>query len=99
MKKHQVRSQSNHHVDRITAKPGDKVLWSSTFSDFRIWFPPESDPLVPDKKKKDPWVSSNKCLERTIKTEAVPGEYHYSMYFFADGSLAEGNSPPVIIIK
>lgn len=93
MGNHEVTLKSKHHINAITHKLGEKVVWICKDSDFRIWFPPEHDPLDPG-----PETSDRGKLERTVSKDATPGEYQYSMYFIKDKSLAEGNSPPIIII-
>ncbi|MCL4538516.1 MAG: hypothetical protein M1378_02770 [Bacteroidetes bacterium] len=93
MGNHEARLKSKHHIDPISHKRGEKVVWTCSDSDFRIWFPPEHNPLEPG-----PETSVNGRLERTVNKDAAQEEYQYSMYFFKDKSLAEGNSPPIIII-
>lgn len=81
-------------MNPITCKPGEEVEWTCKESDFRIWFPPEHNPLDPGSE-----TSDGRSLKRTVNKDAADGEYQYSMYVFKDGSFAEGNSPPIIIIR
>ncbi len=91
----QVILKSRRKVHEVKGSPGQTVTWTSKDSDFRIWFPPEHDPLEPGPDK-----STKGNLTRKLKRNLVPGEeYEYSMFFFDDQLLAEGNSPPIMIIQ
>ncbi len=96
MDKHQVHSNlKRHFVGKMEHAPGEEVTWTCDDSEFRIWFPPEHDPLEPG-----PDVSKGRTLTRKLRKGLKPGdEFEYSMYCFKDEHLVEGNSPPIMIIR
>lgn len=96
MGKHGVHGNTKRHVvEKMEYSAGEEVTWTCDDSDFRIWFPPEHDPLEPG-----PDTSTKGTLTRKLKAGLPHGEeFEYGMYCFKDKRLVEGNSPPIMIIR
>lgn len=84
------------YASKITAKVGsaEDIEWTSDQeTEFSIWCPPNRDPLQPG-----PTSSTDGTLERTVKIDAEEGAYEYSVFCEKNDEMAEGDSPPRIII-
>jgi len=83
-----VVKSSKDATNQITWKTYDQ-------SDFAVWFDPhKTDPL-----KAGPVESTNGSLTREVGDSASAGTYEYRLLCFEDGELAEGSSPPTMIIQ
>ena len=80
---------------RTKVGAGDDIEWTSDQeTEFEIWCPPNRDPLQPG-----PTSSTDGTLERTVKKDAKKGIYEYSLFCEKNNEMAEGDSPPRIIIE
>ena len=77
----------------IRAKVGDQITWEAFNGDVTIWFPAEHDPLGVGETK---IVQGDKLVKEV--PEGVHGTFEYSIYVHSHKHMAEGNSPPTVII-
>lgn len=92
-------SNGKWKADKVQIELTDnEVVWSSNKgTEFRVWFPPEWNPLVPGDE-----VSSGGTLIRTIRPDVRRGNkdrYQYSIFCFSGKEMAEGKSSPEMIIQ
>jgi hypothetical protein len=84
-------------VDPITVKAADEneVVWSSTETDFVVWFPPDWSPLVGLNQS-----GKTREFRATVKDTVKPGtSYPYSIFCYHDYEMTESNSSPEMIIE
>lgn len=84
-------------VDSIKVKATDdnEVTWTCNDSDFMIWFPPDWNPLVGTNQS-----GKTRLFTAQVRQDVSPGQvYQYSIFCYADNEMAEGNSPPTMIIE
>ena len=94
--------ENKHKVKKVrVAKDEDAVVWRSEVGEFRIWFPPEMDPLAPG-----PDVSTNGALTRQLRKRIQRGgsspdgdHYYYSIYLIDMDKMVECESSPEIIVE
>ena len=93
-----------HKIDqiRITASE-DEVIWQSEEGEgeFRIWFPPEMNPLAPGDD-----VSKGGELRRQLRKRIQRGvnlpdgdRYYYSIYLIERDKMVECKSSPEMIVE
>ena len=83
------------YASKITTKAGEDINWTSDQkTEFEIWCPPNRDPLQPGQGS-----STNGTLDRKVKKDAKPGTYWYAVFCEKNDEMAEGGSPPRIIIE
>lgn len=89
----------------INAKGNDMIEWSAEGSDLSFQFPSESNAIL---TKEDGTalpkgyvvnLKDGKKLKLKVKNDAPKGSYEYAVYVTADGTYAEGSSPPILIIQ
>ncbi|MBI4535169.1 MAG: hypothetical protein HY708_02750 [Ignavibacteriae bacterium] len=81
-------------VEEIRLKPEDEITWSCN-DDFAIWFPPGRDPLDATTGN----LAKAKQQKRKVKKGVEKGVYEYALFCYGDNTMAEGNSPPKMIIE
>ena len=79
----------------------DEVIWTSEEGEFRIWFPPEMNPLAPGDD-----VSKGGELRRQLRkrirrgaTETGGDRYYYSIYLIDRDMMVECKSSPEMIVE
>lgn len=88
----------------IQAKGNDIVEWTADGSNMSFQFPKESDKIfihedgtaVPSGYVIN--IEDGKKLKLKVKSDAPKGSYEYAVYVTADGTFAEGSSPPILVI-
>jgi hypothetical protein len=100
-----------YRVKKLDLHVGDRVIWSSDETDFKIWFPPGRDPLSIRESRR---VPKGENFRRTVPGSAVElfennefelnmdsneETYQYSIFCYENNSFAEGNSMAEIIIR
>ena len=78
----------------ITAKRGEKVIWSAMGSDVFLHFPDSTIFGATEASATD-----GKELALVVSANAKPGKYTYSIFCAKEKTYATGDSPPVIIIQ
>lgn len=82
-------------VDKVRAtRDKDSITWEAVGGDVTLWFPPGRDPLGIGEST----ISAGQTLTKSVPKEVKRGTYEYSMFFHQDNEMAEGGSPPIIII-
>lgn len=100
-----------YRVETIDLEVGDKVIWMSDETDFKIWFPPGRDPLSIRESRR---VKKGQEFRRTVpgsasesfennmfelNTDSNEERYQYSIFCYENNTFAEGNSMAEIIIR
>lgn len=91
-----------HKIDRVQIPKGeDEVVWLSEEGEFRIWFPPEMNPLAPGDD-----VSKGGELRRQLRKRIQRGanqpagdRYYYSIYLIERDKMVECKSSPEMIVE
>jgi len=93
----------DHKNTKVKVKKKDTITWTIQGSDAYFQFPEKlfdpadaSDSLHNDYKK---FLKDGKKLKLKIGSSASEGTYEYAVFCTADGSFAEGDSPPTIVIE
>ena len=95
-------ADGKHKIDRVRiSKDEDEVIWLSDEGKFRIWFPPEMDPLAPGDD-----VSKDGELRRQLRKRIQRGgnssdgdHYYYSIYLIERDKMVECKSSPEMIVE
>lgn len=95
-------AQKMHKVKKVRiAQDEDGVVWLSDAGEFRIWFPPERNPLGPGSD-----VSAGGRLARPVVrgmrtgTNSPGGDrYYYSIYLIGKDEMVECESSPEMIVE
>jgi hypothetical protein len=83
-------------IEPIIVKAADEneVVWSSSETDFVVWFPPEWNPLVgPNQSGK------TREFHATVKDAVKLGTYQYSIFCYRENEMADCASSPEMIIE
>ena len=88
-------------IDKNKSGHNPTITWSSDDTEFEIWFPRDRNPVtgIPFLRR----LSANSRGRRVIRhfknlKNLEPGVYHYTIFCKKNNSMAEGNSPPRMII-
>lgn len=89
-------------IDQIRIPPSEaEVIWTSEEGEFRIWFPPEMNPLAPGDD-----VSKGGELRRQLRKRIQRGanqpdgdRYYYSIYLIDRDMMVECKSSPEMIVE
>ena len=84
-------------IDPISVKAVDEneIVWSSSETDFVVWFPPDRNPLVGSNQS-----GKTREFRATVKDTVKPGEtYQYSIFCYRENEMAECASSPEMIIE
>jgi len=94
VKKHSAvikKADKKWKVDKITAKKGDDVTWSSSNSDLYFQF---MDATLFGEYN----YTVKKSETLALKVKGASGTYKYAIFNMADSTYITGDSPPTIIV-
>lgn len=80
---------------KVKATDDNEVTWTCDDSDFMIWFPPDWNPLIGANQS-----GKTRSFTAQVRQDVLAGQtYQYSIFCYADNEMAEGSSPPTMIIQ
>lgn len=97
MAKHpaKIRSRTRYKMHTIRVTRNDTIEWTAhQNSDLTLWFPPGNPFGIQDAVE----VTKKKSFTIDDLSKVAPGTYEYSVFCHEDDQMAEGDSPPRIII-
>ena len=90
-----IHSRRRYKMDTIRVTRNDTIEWTAhQNSDLTLWFPPGN----PFEIKGEVKVTKNKPFIIGDLSKVAPGTYEYSVFCHDDNKMADGDSPPRIII-
>jgi hypothetical protein len=95
-------ADDKHKVKKIRiAREEDGVTWRSEEGEFRIWFPPEMDPLAPGDNVSTGGELTRQLRRRIQRGASAPDgdHYYYSIYLIERDKMVECESSPEMIVE
>jgi len=87
-------------IDRGELQRGVEITWFSDDTEFEIWFPKELNPFSNSNLPEQALLNSRgRRVKKRMPNNIDPGTYEYSIFCKKTNTMAEGNSPPRMIIK
>lgn len=80
----------------LSLEKNDDYEWAARDEEVTIWFPPNNPFGIVDPVN----IKENETKEFHLSTpKPKRGVYEYNVYFHQSDTMAEGSSPPIIIIN